>query len=116
MDDHTVEYVLGWVTVILCAAAFGIMVAIGAGCGATLAQTEADAAKLATSQTAITALKISQCVQGALAEEQLELLKQRREQEAADAEAADRLRSGIGVPSSVSHEVDQVMRRDAGTM
>jgi hypothetical protein len=115
MDNHRVEYFLGWAVVILCAAACGIMVAMGAGCGATLAQTEADAAKLATSQTAITALKISQCVQGALAEEQLELLKQRREQEAADAEAADRLRSGIGVPSSISHEVDQIVR-DAGVM
>jgi hypothetical protein len=113
MDEHRLEYVLGWVTVILCAIAFGVMVAIGAGCATT---TAADIEKLASSPTAITALKISACVQGALAEEQLLLLRQRREQEAADAIEADRLRSSIGVPSSISHEVDAVMRRDAGVM
>lgn len=112
MDEHRVEHWLGWVVVILCAAAFGVMVAIGAGC----ATTAADIQKVASSQTAITALKISQCVQGALAEEQLELLRQRREQEAADAIEADRLRSNIGVPSSIGHEVDKIMRGDAGVM
>lgn len=111
MDDHRVEYFLGWTIVILCAAAFGVLVALG-GC----ATTASDIQKVASSRTAATALDISACVQGALAREQLELLKERREQEAADAIEADRLRSSIGVPSSISHEVDAVMRRDAGTM
>ena len=88
-----------------------VMLFLG-GCGTTAA----DVQKVASSQTAITALKISQCVQGALAEEQLELLRQRREQEAADAIEADRLRSTIGVPSSISQEVDKVVRGDAGVM
>lgn len=111
MDEHKVEYWLGWAVVILCAAAFGVMVAIGAGC----ATTQADIQKVASSQSAVTALKIAACVQGALAEEQLEQLRQRREQEAAAEMEADRLRSEMRVPSSISKQVDAIVR-DAGTM
>ena len=111
-EDNTVRnFVFGVVTLLL-AAMLVCMVVVMGGCGTTAA----DIQKVASSQTAITALKISQCVQGALAEEQLELLRQRREQEAADAIEADRLRSTIGVPSSISQEVDKVMRADAGVM
>lgn len=81
--------------------------------GCTPAQTSAISSG---TQAAITATKIAACVQGVMAEEQLELLRQRREQEAADAMEADRLRSDMRVPSSISREVDKVVRGDAGLM
>lgn len=112
MGKTTIDYWLGWAIVILCAAAFGLMVALGASC----ATTQADIQKVASSQSAVTALKIAACVQGALAEEQLEALRQRREQEAAAAIEADRLRSEMHAPSSVSQEVDKLVRGDAGVM
>lgn len=111
-DDHRIEYWLGWLLVILCAAGFGVVIAFGASC----ATTQADVQKVASSQSAVTALKIAACVQGALAEEQLEALRQRREQEAAAEIEADRIRSEMRVPSSISHEVDQMVRGDAGAM
>lgn len=100
----------------LVAAAIGVIAALTvvslmSGC----ATTQADIAKVASSQSAVTALKIAACVQGALAEEQLEQLRQRREQEAAAEIEADRLRSEMRVPSSISKEVDSALR-DAGTM
>lgn len=88
-----------------------VMIFLG-GC----ATTAADVQKVASSQSAVTALKIAACVQGALAEEQLEQLRQRREQEAAAEIEADRLRSDMRVPSSISQEVDKVVRGDAGAM
>lgn len=115
MDEPgTVEKVLiAWLIAMVVA---GCLVAALIGLNGCATTTAADIEKLASSPTAITALKISACVQGALAEEQLELLKERREREAEAAIEADRLRSSIGVPSSISHEVDAVMRRDAGVM
>jgi ABC-type uncharacterized transport system permease subunit len=112
MDDHRVEHWVVWLLVIIGAAAFGVLIAMVAGC----ATTQADIQKVASSQSAVTALKIAACVQGALAEEQLEQLRQRREQEAEAELEADRLRSEMRVPSSISQEVDKVVRGDAGVM
>lgn len=110
--ESTLDKVL--VAWLICMIVAGVLVAALIGLNGC-ATTQADVEKLASSQTAITALKISQCVQGALAEEQLELLRQRREQEAADAIAADALRSEMHAPSSISKQVDAIVR-DAGTM
>lgn len=114
MDEHSaVEKILvAWLLVMVAA---GCIIAVLVGLGGC-ATTQADIQKVATSQSAVTALKIAACVQGAMAEEQLEQLRQRREQEAAAEIEADRLRSDMRVPSSISKEVDQVMRRDAGVM
>lgn len=110
MKDR-MQLFLSWAFFIIAAAAFGALVALGMSC----ATTQADIQKVASSQSAVTALKIAACVQGAMAEEQLELLRQRREQEAEAEIEADRIRSEMRVPSSISKEVDSALR-DAGTM
>lgn len=111
--ESTLDKVL--VAWLVCLVVGGVLVAALIGLNGC-ATTQADIQKVATSQSAVTALKIAACVQGALAEEQLEQLRQRREQEAAAEIEADRLRSDMRVPSSISREVDRVVRGDAGMM
>lgn len=110
-EDAIDKVLIAW---LLCLIGAGVLIALLVGLnGCTPAQrsTAIDTG----SQTTITALKIAACVQGALAEEQLELLRQRREREAEAEIEADRLRSEMRVPSSISKEVDSALR-DAGTM
>lgn len=110
----TVEKVLiAWLVAMVAA---GVLIAALVGLNGCATTTAADIQKVASSQTAVTALKIAACVQGALAEEQLELPRQRREQEAEAAIEADPLRSEMHAPSSVSQEVDKIVRGDAGVM
>ena len=110
MGKTTVEYWLGWAIVVLCAAAFGVMVAMGASCGGA-ALTAADAT---------TALKLAVCVEQAVQEESAQ--RQARVQQllaSPDVQAVG-VPSDAGVlrvPSAVPHEVEQMMRvRDAGVM
>lgn len=110
------RYALGWALVILGAAAFGVMVAMGASCGGA-ALTAADAT---------TALKLAVCVEQAVQDESAQ--RQARVQQllaSPDVQAvgvpSDATKSDAGapyrVPSAVPHEVDQMMRvRDAGVM
>lgn len=108
--ENTVRNLVVSVVAMLLAAMLVLLLCAG-GCASV-----PDVQKVASSQSAVTALKIAACVQGALAEEQLEALRQRREQEAAAQIEADRLRSEMHAPSSVSQEVDAIVRPDAGVM
>lgn len=114
MDEKSAldKVLIAW---LICMVVAGVLTAALIGLNGC-ATTQADIQKVASSQSAVTALKIAACVQGALAEEQLEQLRARREQEAAAEIEADRLRSEARVPSSIGHEVDKVMRADAGVM
>jgi hypothetical protein len=109
MGDHRIEYFLGWFVVILCALAFGVMVALGASCGS---------AQLTTSD-ATTALKLAVCVEQAVQEESAQ--RQAHVQQVQKEQFNDATKSDAGnpyrVPSAVGHEVDEMMRvRDAGVM
>ena len=112
-EDVIDKVLIAWLVCLVCA---GVLIAALVGLGGCATTTAADIEKVASSRSAVTALKIAACVQGAMAEEQLELLRERREQEAAAEIEADRIRSEMHAPSSISKEVDKIVRPDAGVM
>ena len=108
----TVESIRNVALAVLIGASIGLAVVFFVGCTAA----ERQSALNSSTQAAITSAKIAACVQGVMAEEQLEALRARREAEAEQAIEADRLKSEMHAPSSVSQEVDKLVRGDAGVM
>lgn len=96
---------------------FGALAGLGAatllpGCTPTQQQT---LGSLATNPTTVTGLKIAACVQGVIAEEEQQRLRERREAEAAAAEEAERIDEAAREhPPSVKTEIEKVLR-DGGS-
>lgn len=113
MDDE--ENVATGVVCAIVAGLLGVMLLIvlltlANGCTPAERQTTIDDARKA----AILSADVSACVMHAIATRQQEELRAQREAEAEAAIEADRLRSEMHAPSSVSQEVDKIVRGDAG--
>jgi hypothetical protein len=101
------------VIVIVVAVAIGALTALAMLPGCTPAQQALTSA--AASPTTVTALKIAACAQGALAEEEQQRLRDRREAERQAAEEAEAIAEVAREhPGSVKAEIDKVLR-DGGT-
>jgi len=69
---------------------------------------------LASNPTTVTTLKIAACIQGAVAEEEQERLRQRREAERLAAEEAEAIADAAREhPGSVKDEVEKVLKDGA---
>lgn len=99
--DSKLDYWLGWTLVVLFAAAFGAMVAMGAGC-------TAEQGALAKTETTAVGSKVEQCVQSALADEIADFVRNRKPLLAPAPQPQTILvpvLPGIGVPSTPHESV-----------
>lgn len=111
MSERAYESLITFATFLLCGSAVVLMVLLGFGCTPAQQQT---LGSLASNPTTVTTLKIAACIQGAMAEEEQERLRQRREAERLAAEEADAIADAAREhPGSVKDAVNEVLKDGA---
>ena len=105
------EYVWTVITAVCAALVVVIVVLFATSCTPAQQQT---LGSLASNPTTVTTLKIAACIQGAMAEEEQERLRQRREAERLAAEEADAIAEAAREhPPSVKQEIEKVLKDGA---